>query len=97
MEYIKRESYEIKDALDGDELPGIRRVGGLSDLDGKLFGENRYGREYRLVLFGSGHRVFVHARADRYYCRPLDAGAKGVEPLSFSGGRFHAGSFALWV
>lgn len=27
MEYIKRESYEIKDALDGDELPGIRRVG----------------------------------------------------------------------
>ena len=33
----------------------------------------------------------------RYYCRPLDAGAKGVEPLSFSGGRFHAGSFALWV
>ena len=24
-------------------------------------------------------------------------GAKGVEPLSFSGGRFHAGSFALWV
>ena len=31
------------------------------------------------------------------YCRPLDAGAKGVEPLSFSGGRFHAGSFALWV
>ena len=38
-----------------------------------------------------------HARADRYYCRPLDAGAKGVEPLPFSGGRFHVGGFALWV
>ena len=50
-----------------------------------------------LVLIRFRHRVFVHARADRYYCRPLDAGAKGVEPLSFSGGRFHAGSFALWV